>query len=151
MESDRAKRLTAKEVLQHPWIINGGPKAKESKLNSLKNMVSNGKEIDSNDSMQLLLTQQIIIEFANFSQSGGFKHAICVLFRDQFEQMRPEHYKSLKTLFKKLDTDGNGKISLKDFENGILKFKNMNLKKEQIESMFKELDVKNLGEIGLFL
>ena len=44
-------------------VINGGATAKESKLKSLKNMVGNGKDIDSNDSMQLLLTQQITIFF----------------------------------------------------------------------------------------
>ena len=144
MDSDRAKRITAKEALQHPWITNGGPKPKESKLKKLKNMVSN--KDDSKEEM----TQEVVVEFANFAQSQGFKYAITALFRDQFAQMRPQHFNSLKKLFRKLDTDGNGKISLEEFENGMLGLENMNLSKDQIRGIFKELDVQNLGEIGMF-
>lgn len=97
-----------------------------------------------------IVNKGIISEFANFTQSQGFKYAVTALFREQFVAMRPSHFNDLKRFFIKLDTDGNGKVSLKEFEDGISNL-SLNLNKEQIQTFFKELDMQNGGEIGMFV
>merc|ERR1719384_2517239 len=109
MEKDVAKRLTAKEALQHPWlksdaVVNGGDTSPSPK----------GDKQDS----QLDLTG---MELGNFANAHQFKFAITALFRDQYEQMRPKHFENLKKVFENMDKDKNGRISYEEFEEGMLK------------------------------
>eukprot|EP01084_Bolivina_argentea_P276353 471541_1 len=87
------------------------------------------------------------IQFANFAASHKFKFAVAALFRDTYKNMRPKHFENLKKLFTELDTDGNGKISYSEFEEGMLRCNDLNLDSNEIKKMFRELDVNNLGEI----
>merc|ERR1712113_301523 len=133
MEQDVGKRLTAKEALQHPWL----------KIDDEEKI--NGNDVESNkknSSMDLTASQ-----FVNFATSHKFKFAITALFRDQYETMRPKHFENLKKIFSELDKDGNGKISYQEFEEGMLKCKDLKLDKAKIQKMFKELDVTDAGEI----
>jgi len=135
MEKDVAKRLTAKEALQHPWLkdigsapqTNGNLAASEHKQESSMDLTG--------------------LQFANFATSHKFKFAITALFRDQYQNMRPKHFENLKNLFSELDKDGNGKISYEEFEEGMLQCSDLKLDKAKIQKMFKELDVTNVGEI----
>merc|ERR1712113_228876 len=133
MEQDVGKRLTAKEALQHPWL----------KIDDEEKI--NGNDVESNkknSSMDLTASQ-----FVNFATSHKFKFAITALFRDQYLTMRPKHFECLKIIFSDLDKDGNGKISYEEFEEGMLKCKELKLDKAKIQKMFKELDVTAAGEI----
>jgi len=87
-------------------------------------------------------------EFARFADNRRFKFAVTALFRDKFQEMRPQHFQNLKKLFKQMDLDGNGKISYQEFEQGMLNLKDVNLNKQQISKMFKDLDMNNMGEIA---
>jgi len=144
MESDRGKRLSAKEALQHAWITNGGPKQKPNALVQIKNLVKSEPNLEEDPK----LTVETLQEFARFADNRRFKFAITALFRDKFQEMRPQHFQNLKKLFKQMDLDGNGKISYQEFEQGMLNLKDVNLNKQQITKMFKDLDMNNMGEIA---
>eukprot|EP01083_Nonionella_stella_P310930 1106829_1 len=120
METDVAKRLTAKEALQHPWLVDGMGEC-ELNLNGL--------------------------EFANFATCHKFKYAMCGLFREQYKKMRPKHFEQLQHIFREMDLDGNGRISYDEFEEGMFKCKDLKLDRDRIRIMFKELDVTKEGEI----
>eukprot|EP01083_Nonionella_stella_P243163 847579_1 len=134
MEKDVAKRLTAKEALQHPWM-KGGDSSNKSEY------------IDNGTHKQESTMDLTGLEFANFANSHKFKFAITALFREQYKNMRPKHFENLKAMFKELDLDGNGKISYEEFEQGMLKCSDLKLDKNRIKKMFKELDVTQAGEI----
>ncbi|ETO34429.1 hypothetical protein RFI_02665 [Reticulomyxa filosa] len=119
IETDRAKRMTAKEALLHPWIKNNGSTQSSNKKNGDKK-----EESKENDEV---VSREVFTEIAKFTNNCNFKIAVIQLFRSQFEKMRPAHFQHLKELFKKLDKDGSGTISTK--------------------KMFGELDVKSTGEI----
>merc|ERR1719150_2668986 len=136
MDSDTSKRLTAKEALQHPWILNNGKTVKKQ----IK------KQTD--DSKDQQITKELGYQFANFATSNQFKHAITALFRDKYEKMRPQHFTNLKKLFKTLDVDGSGTIDYQEFKNGMMASKDLNLGEEDIKKMFQELDVGKIGEIN---
>lgn len=138
MEKDVAKRLTAKEALEHPWLKDTATSADNQSNGNLN--TTEHKQQDS--SMDLTGLQ-----FANFATSHKFKFAITALFRDQYQNMRPKHFENLKNLFSELDKDGNGKISYEEFEEGMLRCSDLKLDKAKIQKMFKELDVTNVGEI----
>merc|ERR1712048_1424865 len=144
MESDTAKRLSAKEALQHSFILNLGKTKKEIKKIEKKKMNDDEKGDDAED----VITKELGYAMANFATGNQFKHAITALFRDQYEKMRPSHFENLKKLFKKLDTDANGTIDYEEFKQGMLKSKDMNLNEDDIKKMFQELDVAKIGEIN---
>jgi serine/threonine protein kinase len=141
MDIDAGKRFTAKEALQHPWILHGGKTSKEIKKNKKKS-----KTMRNNDSDVKLeeesdedgaITKELGYQFANFAASNQFKHAITALFRDKYEKMRPQHFENLKKLFKALDTDGNGTIDYQEFKAGMINSKDLNLNEQEIKKCFK--------------
>eukprot|EP01083_Nonionella_stella_P025549 70329_1 len=141
MESDTSKRLTAKEALQHPWILALGKSSKELKKEEKQ------KRKETDDAKEDIISKEMGYQFANFATSNQFKHAVTTLFRGQYEKMRPQHFANLKKLFKALDTDGNGTLDYQEFKSGMLKSKDLNLNEDDIKKMFQELDVGKVGAI----
>eukprot|EP00485_Elphidium_margaritaceum_P003965 CAMPEP_0202686588 /NCGR_PEP_ID=MMETSP1385-20130828/2332_1 /ASSEMBLY_ACC=CAM_ASM_000861 /TAXON_ID=933848 /ORGANISM="Elphidium margaritaceum" /LENGTH=706 /DNA_ID=CAMNT_0049341193 /DNA_START=138 /DNA_END=2258 /DNA_ORIENTATION=+ len=145
MEKDVAKRMTAKEALQHPWLAVSDTDTPTSSSSTLPQPSTKLSHHNSEQKSEMELTG---LGFANFATSHKFKFAISALFRDQYEQMRPKHFENLKLMFATLDKDGNGKISYEEFEEGMLKANDLNLDKTRIRQIFKELDMSNAGEIA---
>ena len=137
LEMDCAKRFTAHEALQHPWIKNLTTIASDNNYNNI-----NGQ-----------MNDEVAIEFGNFAHCQQLKYAISGFFRDQFIQMKPRDFISLKKLFSKFDTGENGKISLNQFENGFLQhFTDIKLNNDEIfrfKVIFKQMNMKNYNEIGM--
>jgi len=128
MEKDTAKRMTAKEALQHEWL-------KEKDVDEQK--------VADSEKMDILQVE----ELANFATGKDFKYAVTALFRDQYQNMRPNHFEELKKQFEALDKDGDGKISYQDFERGMMQTKGLKLDKETIKKIFDGLDINNFGQI----
>eukprot|EP01084_Bolivina_argentea_P160103 278825_1 len=129
LQYDCSKRLTAKEVLQHEWIKNGG-----------KIM----KHIETK-----LLTKEIMYEFAHFVKANEFStHIITPIFRKKFEKLRPNHFDSIKKIFEMLDENKYGFIDYKQFEINILKQKHLNLEPHNIGQIFNSLDINKSGIIN---
>jgi len=139
IETDRAKRMTAKEALLHPWIKCNGMTEWYQK--------QTGQKVDDTKETDEIVSREVFTEIAKFTNNCNFKIAVIQLFRSQFEQMRPAHFKNLKEMFKRLDKDGSGTISYEEFEEGMLQMKDLKISKQRIKEMFGELDVKATGEI----
>merc|ERR1712154_600490 len=88
-------------------------------------------------------------ELANFATGKDFKYAVTALFRDQYQNMRPNHFEELKKQFEALDTDGDGKISYKDFEKGMLQTKGLKLDKDTIKKILMDWIPTILVKSGL--
>jgi len=150
MDSDTASRLTAKEALQHPWILHGGKPAKadDKGKKSVFSKKAKTPEPQANDDQKGDdVNLGVGYQFANFATSSQFKHAITALFRDKYEKLRPAHFENLKKLFAAMDTDNNGTLDYEEFKAGMLKSKDLNLGEADIKKMFEAMDVAKLGEI----
>merc|ERR1719474_1568548 len=138
MEKDTAKRLTAKEALQHPWLKEGkSPKAASAADPSA----------EPDDQKVADMNVFAVEELANFATGKDFKYAVTPLFREQYKNMRPRHFEELSKQFAALDADGDGKISYKDFEHGMLQISGLALDKKTIKQIFDGLDANKIGQI----
>ncbi len=129
LESDVGKRYSANEALHHPWIV------------------SNRKEMEKPFSPHMVTT------LAKFSNTCQLKLVIVKLFRTRFREMRPYRFEQLKDSFQKMDKNGDGIISYREFEKSLLacakckkgkgkgKGKREPLKKKYIKDIFDELNV----------
>ena len=109
------KRYTAKDALMHPWIVNRANNS-ENDLNKL--MVSR------------------LVRFNNVCQ---FKLVITKIFRNQFYKMRPEHFHQLEQLFIKFDTNNDGILSFKEFQDAIQEIKELNIDKKHLQQIYEQL------------
>lgn len=141
MSKDQAKRMTAKEALQHPWLTGKGAASSSETPQTASDVAPSADDQKQN------MVDLTGLQFANFATSHKFKFAITALFRDQYKNMRPKHFENLKNLFSELDKDKNGKISFEEFKAGMLKAKDLNLDEDRIKTMFEEMDVSHAGEI----
>eukprot|EP01084_Bolivina_argentea_P044096 81178_1 len=99
LETNIAKRFTASEALQDPWL----------NFNIDNSYYDEEYMKKVNDSLKP--NDLIAILFANFCNiSHKFKYVISGLFHEHYKNMRPKHYKNLKQLFSELDKDSNHKI-----------------------------------------
>jgi len=85
-------------------------------------------------------------EFVKFADGSEFKYAVTALFREQYKNMRPQHFEQLRDLFTSLDEDNNGTLSYDEFRVGMAKSE-LKLDEAKIKQMFAGLDARNLGEI----
>jgi len=167
---DTAKRLTAREALQHQWLrdIKSTDSSPLSAMSMAQNTDSNQskdevaldlddlKEFDdeTNDSRSPPPTRPkmknvdsfVVEDMMKFAAANKFKYAVTRLFRDQFKQLKPRHFEELTDLFHEMDTDGNGKISYEEFKEGMMRCKSLQLDEAKIKGMFRGLDAENLGE-----
>merc|ERR1719474_2448813 len=142
MEMDVAKRLTAKEALQHE-----GLREKAMDLDVLPAEQKTNDSISEFHGMQDIFDLLQVDAFANFATGNDFKYAVTPLFREQYKNMRPRHFEELSKQFAALDADGDGKISYKDFEHGMLQISGLALDKKTIKQIFDGLDANKIGQI----
>lgn len=124
MLTEPTKRLTAEEVLQHPWIKDLAPHSNEAilKLNvgSLK----------------------------TYGNSSKMKKAVMTFI---CSRMKDDEVSNLKEIFISIDKNGDGHLSLEEVKEGM---KKVGLDEKGIEDLFKKMDTDNSGMIdytGKFL
>jgi len=122
---DPTKRLTAHEVLCHPWIVDDA--------------VAPDKPIDS----------AVLSRLKNFSAMNKLKK---MALRVIAESLSEEEIGGLKELFKMIDTDNSGTITYDELKNG-LKRVGSELKEPEIQALMDAADIDNSGTIdyGEFL
>ncbi|XP_022976248.1 calcium-dependent protein kinase 1-like [Cucurbita maxima] len=116
---DPRKRLTAYEVLCHPWVQVDG--------------VAPDKPLDS----------AVLTRLKQFSAMNKLKKmAIKVIA----ESLSEEEIAGLKEMFKMIDTDNSGQITFEELKAGLKKF-GANLKESEIYDLMQAADIDNNGTI----
>ncbi|XP_010908659.1 calcium-dependent protein kinase 17 isoform X1 [Elaeis guineensis] len=122
---DPKKRLTAHEVLCHPWVqVNG---------------VAPDKPLDS----------AVLTRLKQFSAMNKLKK---MALRVIAESMSEEEIAGLKEMFKMIDTDNSGQITYEELKAGLQRV-GANLKESEILALMEAADIDNSGTIdyGEFL
>ena len=116
-------RITAKEALAHPWILGLGtypapnPEFVDNALENLK----------------------------HFSNLNKFRDAILVFISSQI--VSSQDTKELRELFKSLDENGDGKLSVEEMKNGFRHMSHVINPDEYIEKIMKDVDTDGNGYI----
>ncbi|KAG5628627.1 hypothetical protein H5410_000344 [Solanum commersonii] len=116
---DPKKRLTAHEVLCHPWVRVGG--------------VAPDKPLDS----------AVLTRLNQFSAMNKLKK---IAVRVIAESLSAEEIAGLKEMFKMIDTDNSGNITLEELKNGLERV-GADLKDSEITSLMQAADTDNSGTI----
>ena len=116
------ERLSASQVLQHPWF----------------NLVKNGKIPLKN----LNFGKQNF--FKDYKESNQLKKIVLLYIASRLEE---KEILDLQVLFKAFDKDENGQIDIKEFEQGLMELNSKEIKKEEIQKFFNEIDVDRNGKI----
>ena len=120
MLSDPLTRLTAEQVLVHPWLVNQlnkNTKAKEIKLN--------------------------FNTFKTYSGANKLSRAVLTYIASR---LTDDEVKKLKDAFQKIDVNGDGMLTLDELKNAINQ--NPEVHVMNIEQIFKTIDTDNSGVIN---
>ncbi|KAI9090762.1 hypothetical protein K1719_028615 [Acacia pycnantha] len=116
---DPRKRITAHEVLCHPWIrVNG--EAPDKPLDSA-----------------------VLSRLKQFSAMNKLKK---MAIRVIAEKLSEEEIAGLKEIFKMIDTDNSGQITFNELKNGLKRF-GADLNESEIQDLMQAADVDNSGTI----
>eukprot|EP00456_Euglypha_rotunda_P056749 TRINITY_DN4671_c0_g1_i16.p1 TRINITY_DN4671_c0_g1~~TRINITY_DN4671_c0_g1_i16.p1 ORF type:complete len:502 (+),score=118.79 TRINITY_DN4671_c0_g1_i16:228-1508(+) len=118
---DTAKRLTAAEALEHPWLT--GKSASDKPI-----------------------LPKVIENLKTFEASSKFKNAVLVMMADTLTE---GELSVLTETFAKMDENGDGAITLAEMKKALESSKDIKLMKEELEKMFKFADVNGDGVLSL--
>ncbi|KDP29499.1 hypothetical protein JCGZ_19338 [Jatropha curcas] len=116
---DPRRRITAHEVLRHPWVQEDG--------------VAPDKPLDS----------AVLSRMKQFSAMNKLKK---MALRVIAENLSEEEIAGLKEMFKMIDTDNDGTISFEELKAGLRRV-GANLKESEIYDLMQAADVDNSGTI----
>lgn len=116
---DPKRRLTAHQVLCHPWVQDKG--------------VAPDKPLDS----------AVLRRLTQFSAMNKLKK---MALRVIAESLSEEEIAGLKEMFKMIDTDNSGYITFEELKAGLKRF-GANLNESEIHNLMKAADVDNNGTI----
>ena len=115
-------RLSASQVLQHPWFN----LIKSEKI-PLKNLNFGGSNF-----------------FKDYKESNQLKKIVLLYIASKLEE---KEILDLQNLFKAFDKDDNGQIDIKEFEQGLMELNLKETNKEDIKKYFNEIDADRNGKI----
>nr|BCU41350.1 calcium-dependent protein kinase [Gentiana scabra] len=125
LEPDLKLRLTAKQVLEHPWLQN----AKKAPNVPLGDVVKS--------------------RLKQFSLMNRFKRKVLRVIADF---LSAEEVEDLKDMFRKIDTDNDGVVSVDELKAGLRKF-NSQLAESDVQTFVEAVDTGGKGNLdyGEFL
>ncbi|CAJ2672901.1 unnamed protein product [Trifolium pratense] len=115
---DPSKRLSAFDVLRHPWMVDGA---------------APDKPLDS----------AVLSRMKQFTAMNKLKK---MALRVIAENLSEDEIAGLKEMFKMIDTDNSGQISFEELKIGLKKF-GANLNESEIYDLMQAADVDNSGTI----
>ena len=118
LTSDTAKRFTATEALEHPWMTGGA-----SRTPFLKTVINNLKD---------------------FTATSKFKTGILKIMADS---MSEKELDDLKQVFKELDEDGNGKVTVAELSKAMEKA-GTQARKEELLALLQSADIDGDGTLS---
>ncbi|XWS66550.1 hypothetical protein CRYUN_Cryun05aG0209300 [Craigia yunnanensis] len=119
LDRDTKKRITAYEVLRHPWVQVDG--------------VAPDKPLDS----------VVLSRMKHFSAMDKLKKmALRVIAR----RLSEEEIAGMKEMFKMIDTDNSGQITYEELKDGLKKF-GANLAESEFHALMQAADINNSGTI----
>lgn len=110
---DVSKRLTAAQLLKHPW------------------MKANGVASDEN------LTPEVLNRLRQYGKMNNFKKEALKIVARALPQ---QEIQGIREMFKAMDADGSGCITINELREG-LKTKGAELKLDDVESIVNQIDV----------
>uniref|UniRef100_A0A0D9WVR6 non-specific serine/threonine protein kinase n=1 Tax=Leersia perrieri TaxID=77586 RepID=A0A0D9WVR6_9ORYZ len=119
LNRDPRKRLTAHEALCHPWVCVDG--------------VAPDKPLDS----------AVLTRLKQFSAMNKLKK---MALRVIAENLSEDEIAGLREMFKMLDTDNSGQITLEELKTGLQRV-GANLKDSEITALMEAADIDNSGSI----
>eukprot|EP01083_Nonionella_stella_P147990 467798_1 len=122
MDNDESKRLSAKECMYHPWLVDA-------------------PEWEPNNAI-------VKSEQTEFIALSLFRQIVSDLFEHQFKQLTAEQFMFLKGMFAQYDDADDGRIAFKQFEEVLLESNILNLDELQIKNAFKNLDQTKVTKIN---
>ncbi|KAG1338017.1 calcium-dependent protein kinase 3 [Cocos nucifera] len=125
LEPDPKLRLTAKQVLEHPWLQN----AKKAPNVPLGDVVKS--------------------RLKQFSRMNRFKRRALRVIADH---LSIEEVEDIKDMFKLMDTDNDGSVSYEELKNGLAKF-GSHLVESEVQMLIEAVDTNGKGKLdyGEFL
>lgn len=125
LERDPKKRLTAYEVLCHPWIV------------------------DDTNAPDKPLDSAVLSRLKHFSAMNKLKKITCRVIA---ERLSEEEIGGLKELFKRIDKDNNGTITFDELREGLTRV-DSKIRESEIEDLMHAADIDENGTIdyGEFL
>ena len=115
------KRLSASQVLAHPWF-----KIVNDKELSLENL---------NFSSQF---------FREYKETNELKKIVLAFIASRLQE---NEINDLKEIFHAFDKDNDGQISYHEFEGGLMRLKSQQIKPDEIHSYFSSIDTDKNGRI----
>ncbi|CAH9080830.1 unnamed protein product [Cuscuta epithymum] len=116
---DPKKRITAAAALEHPWLKEDGD-ASDTPINSV-----------------------VLIRMKQFRAMNKMKQLALKVIA---ETMPEEEIKGLKEMFKNIDTDGSGNITLDELKTGLAKL-GSKLSEDEIKQLMDAADIDKSGTI----
>ncbi|KAI0504145.1 hypothetical protein KFK09_015093 [Dendrobium nobile] len=119
LEPDPKSRLTAKQVLEHPWLQN----AKKAPNVSLGDVVKS--------------------RLKQFSRMNRFKRKALRVIADH---LSTEEVEDMKEKFKMMDTDNDGIVSYEELKSGLSKFGSL-LEESEVQMLIEAVDTNGKGKL----
>ncbi|KAK9078569.1 hypothetical protein SSX86_002626 [Deinandra increscens subsp. villosa] len=116
---DRSRRITAYEILRHPWISEDG--------------VAPDKPLDP----------AVLTRLTQFSAMNKLKKMALKVIASKLSE---EEIAGLKQMFKMMDTDNSGYITFQELKDGLKRF-GANLGESGIHDLLQSADIDNSGTI----
>ena len=124
LEKVPAKRYSAIEALEHPWIKNLAPNAKLNKN----------------------IGQKVFTNLKNFQADQKLQEAAVAFITNQL--VSKEETEELRKIFIELDTNCDGVLSREEVECGLVKYYGGDKAKEETEIIFSKVDADKNGFIS---
>ncbi|KQJ84031.1 calcium-dependent protein kinase 12 [Brachypodium distachyon] len=118
LNTDRQKRITAAQALEHPWLKEGG---------------ASDRPIDS----------AVLLRMKQFKAMNKLKQ---LALKVMAENLSPEEIKGLKQMFNNMDTDKSGTITVEELKIGLTKL-GSKISEAEVQKLLEAVDVDKSGSI----